>query len=64
MNDEYSQWLRYADENLEMARLALEHKYYNACLQNVQQAVDKYLKATLLYNKSRFASLKHIILRC
>ncbi len=60
MSDEYSQWLRYADENLEIARLALEHKYYNACLQNVQQAVEKYLKATLLYNKSRFPKTHNI----
>ena len=60
MNDEYSQWQRYADENLEMARLALEHKYYNACLQNVQQAVEKYLKAALLYNKSRFPKTHNI----
>ena len=41
-------WRRYADENLEVARLALGSGYYNACLQNIQQAVEKYLKAALI----------------
>jgi HEPN domain-containing protein len=38
MSDEYSHWFAYADENLAVARLALDGGYYNACLQNVQQA--------------------------
>lgn len=41
-------WRNYADENLEVARLALDNHYYNACLQNAQQAIEKYLKATLI----------------
>jgi len=48
MNVEYSKWLTYADENLAIARLALEGGYYNASLQNAQQAVEKYLKTALL----------------
>jgi len=40
-------WQSYADENYEVACLALERGYYKACLQNVQQAIEKYMKATL-----------------
>lgn len=48
MNADYRQWIAYANENLAVAWLALESGYYNACLQNVQQSVEKYLKAALL----------------
>jgi len=44
-------WFAYADENLSVAALALDNGYYNACLQNAQQAVEKYIKAGLLANK-------------
>ena len=54
MSDEHRLWFVYADENLAVARLALEGGYYNACLQNVQQAVEKYLKATLLVRSAIF----------
>ena len=54
MSDEHRLWFVYADENLAVARLALEGGYYNACLQNVQQAVEKYLKAALLARNAPF----------
>ncbi len=38
-------WLRYAEENLHMARMGLTAGLYNPCLQNAQQAVEKALKA-------------------
>ena len=41
-------WLQYADENLKSARVLLESQLYNTCLQNVQQAVEKFLKAYLI----------------
>jgi len=41
-------WLRYAEENLQMAQFGLERGLYNPCLQNVQQAVEKALKAALV----------------
>jgi len=40
--------MSYADENLEMCELALEHGHLNACLQNAQQAAEKYLKAVIV----------------
>jgi HEPN domain-containing protein len=48
MNDETRQWLRYADENLQSAQLLLDHRLFNPCLQNAQQAVEKSLKAALI----------------
>jgi len=54
MKDETRTWLRYADENLDVARLALENGYFNACLQNCQQAVEKYLKSIILERNFEF----------
>jgi HEPN domain-containing protein len=47
MKDDTKRWLDYADENLESARVLLESDLYNACLQNVQQSVEKLLKSLL-----------------
>lgn len=38
MSDDAKMWFVYADENLAVARLALDGGYFNACLQNIQQA--------------------------
>ena len=54
MKDETHQWLSYAEENFEMARLALERGCLNACLQNTQQAVEKALKAALVEVRGEF----------
>lgn len=54
MSGESTQWFVYADENLAVAHLALEGGYFNACLQNIQQAVEKYLKAALLAKGTEF----------
>jgi HEPN domain-containing protein len=48
MKDETRIWITYADENLEVSALTLEHGHLNACLQNAQQAVEKYLKAVII----------------
>jgi HEPN domain-containing protein len=48
MKDEAKKWLEYADENRAAAELLLHHGLFNPCLQNVQQAVEKMLKALLL----------------
>lgn len=48
MNDETRLWLSYADENLEVADLALAHGHLNARLQNAQQALEKLLKAVII----------------
>ena len=48
MKEETHRWLQYSGENLESAGLLLEGNLYNPCLQNVQQAVEKMLKAMLI----------------
>jgi HEPN domain-containing protein len=50
MNDETNRWLRYAEENLQSARILLENSLLNPCLQNTQQAVETLLKALLIEN--------------
>ena len=41
-------WLAYAEENLASAEILLQGRLFNPCLQNVQQAVEKFLKAVLI----------------
>ncbi len=48
MKDETKTWLDYADENMASAKILLESNLYNPCLQNVQQSVEKALKAILI----------------
>jgi HEPN domain-containing protein len=48
MKDETSLWLNYADENLESSLVLLHSHLYNPCLQNTQQAIEKYLKAIFI----------------
>ncbi|MEA3232261.1 MAG: HEPN domain-containing protein, partial [Thermodesulfobacteriota bacterium] len=48
MKDEAQIWISYADENVDVAALSLNHGHLNACLQNAQQAVEKYLKAFII----------------
>ncbi len=48
MKDEAQIWLKYAGENLESAKILLQSNLYNPCLHNVQQTVEKALKAILI----------------
>lgn len=54
MNAEVSEWLAFAQENADVAALALAHGHLNACLQNAQQAVEKALKACLVARGVQF----------
>lgn len=47
MKEQTKRWLEYADENLKSAKVLLDSELFNPCLQNVQQAVEKMLKAVL-----------------
>ncbi|MFA5293131.1 MAG: HEPN domain-containing protein [Phycisphaerae bacterium] len=53
MKDETKKWLDYANENLQSAQL-LAGSLFNPCLQNVQQAVEKVLKALLVESGIKF----------
>jgi HEPN domain-containing protein len=43
-------WLTYAEENLRSSEVLLNSSLFNPCLQNAQQAVEKFLKAVLVEN--------------
>jgi len=60
MKDETSQWLRYAEEALGAARAVLTAGYFNACLQNCQQAVEKAMKSLLIEFALEFRKTHHI----
>lgn len=48
MKDETKIWLDYSKENLDSAKVLMKSKLFNPCLQNVQQCVEKSLKALLI----------------
>lgn len=54
MRDEAQVWLTYADENFEVAKLALSHGYVNSCLYNVQQTIEKALKPVVIEHGLEF----------
>jgi HEPN domain-containing protein len=50
MKDETRLWLDYAKENFASAKVLLKSDLYNPCLQNIQQSIEKALKAILVEN--------------
>ena len=48
MKDDTRYWFNYAAENLDAAMVLLDSHLYNPCLQNVQQCVEKALKAVFM----------------
>jgi len=54
MRDNTQIWIEYSEENLKSAKILLKSNLYNSCLQNVQQSVEKALKAVLVENSFRF----------
>lgn len=69
MNDDAQIWLTYAEENLGAAKVTYEAKYFNPCLQEAQQCVEKSLKSILLAMNQRvkkthsIRELKEIVLK-
>ncbi len=47
MKDETKLWLKYSEEKLQSAKILFKNRLFNPCLQNVQQCVEKALKAIL-----------------
>ncbi len=54
MKDSTAKWIAFAEENLGCAQLVVESEYYNAALQNAQQAVEKALKALVIERDLEF----------
>jgi HEPN domain-containing protein len=68
MKNETQIWLDYSEENLKSAKILLESELFNPCLQNVQQSIEKALKALLVENSitlqktHNISELKNILL--
>ncbi len=61
MKDETKMWMGYSAENFDSANILLKNKLFNPCLQNVQQAVEKALKAILIENDIQFKKTHDIL---
>jgi len=48
MKDETKTWLDYSKENLDSSKILIKRKLYNPCLQNIQQSVEKAMKAIFI----------------
>jgi len=48
MKDEVKAWLTYARENHESAEILIKSELFNPALQNIQQSIEKFLKALLI----------------
>ncbi|MBC8336853.1 MAG: HEPN domain-containing protein [Anaerolineales bacterium] len=69
MKDEAIIWLKYAKENFQSAVVLSESELFNPCLQNIQQCVEKALKALLVENSIKLkrthgiSDLRNILLQ-
>ena len=61
MKEETKIWLKYSEDNFDSAKILLKSKLFNPCLQNVQQAVEKALKAVLIENDIKFKRTHDIL---
>jgi len=49
MKDDFSRWLKFAEEDLKMAEFALKEGVYNQACFHSQQCVEKVLKGFITY---------------
>lgn len=64
MKNETKAWFNFAEENLQAARLLLGQNLYNPCLQDIQQCIEKSLKALLYeyaYSHQKTHSISELI---
>jgi HEPN domain-containing protein len=61
MKDETLVWINYSKENLDSSKILLESDLYNPCLQNVQQSVEKSLKAVIIERSFPFKKTHSIL---
>ncbi len=48
MKEDTERWIAYAEENVRAAEILKDNNLYNPCLHNIQQSVEKTLKALLI----------------
>lgn len=54
MKDETKLWLDFSKENLKSAHILLKSELYNPSLQNIQQSIEKALKAVFVEKALKF----------
>jgi len=60
MKPETRQWIDYADQDEQSARLLLQSHLYNPCLYHVQQSIEKCLKAVIVAQGLAFQRIHSI----
>lgn len=61
MQDETKLWLTYSEENLNAAEVLLESDLFNPCLHNIQQTIEKALKAIFIEKLIPFKKTHNIL---
>ena len=61
MQEETKRWIAYAEENYEAAKILLESEFFNPCLHNVQQAIEKALKSLFIERIIPFKKTHNIL---
>ena len=67
MREDVERWLKFAEMDLRVSRLAFENKIYIYSAYHAQQAVEKYLKAFLISKDQpypRTHDIKFLIYKC
>ncbi len=60
MQEETKNWLKYAEENLDAAKILLSSELFNPCLHNVQQCIEKALKSVIIEKNIPFKKTHNI----
>lgn len=60
MQEETKNWITYSEENLEAAIILVASDLYNPCLHNVQQSIEKCLKALFIERRIPFKKTHNI----
>jgi HEPN domain-containing protein len=61
MQEETKNWITYAEENLEAAKVLLKSKLFNPCLQSIQQSIEKALKSIFIDKAIPFKKTHNIL---
>ncbi len=61
MQEETKLWLAYSEENLEAAKVLLKSELFNPCLHNIQQSIEKALKALFIERRIPFKKTHNIL---
>jgi len=61
MNPNIEEWIRFASDNLKSSRVLVENELYDPAINNIQQCVEKCLKALLLASGEKIPKTHSII---